>query len=178
MCSMHEARLRRTRSTSAGPTAPAPLAERLRRHVTERGPSACWSWNGATNSRGYGILRVAGRNRYAHRIAWELAHGTIPDGLFVMHACDNPPCTNPAHLQVGTHAANMKDAELKGRLRLRRGTPSGEANPAAKLTDADVVAIRALSAQGCRNTDIATRFGVDKSTVGLILKGVTWRGVA
>jgi hypothetical protein len=67
----------------------------------------CWPWLGARQSTGYGNLKADGRYLRAHRVAYELANGPIPDGMEVMHLCDNPPCCNPAHLAIGDHAANM-----------------------------------------------------------------------
>ena len=77
----------------------------------------CWIWIGAKNGWGYGILsRGTGMGRVrAHRLSYELANGAIPDGLFVLHKCDNPPCVRPDHLFVGDHAANMQDMHRKDR---------------------------------------------------------------
>jgi len=82
----------------------------------------CWPWTAGLMGRmGYGNFSVGGRNRAAHRVAWESANGeSIPDGKFVCHRCDNPVCCNPAHLFLGTHADNMRDARTKGRLRGNR----------------------------------------------------------
>jgi hypothetical protein len=78
------------------------FVERKNWTVTDTG---CWEYAGKRNDRGYGIAR----ERRAHRISYEHHHGPVPAGLFVRHSCDNPPCVNPEHLQVGTHADNMRD---------------------------------------------------------------------
>jgi hypothetical protein len=65
----------------------------------------CWLWTGTMSTAGYGRLRNNGPRIYAHRVAYMLSIGEIPDGLLVLHACDNPPCCNPDHLNVGTHWA-------------------------------------------------------------------------
>ena len=91
------------------------LTERLER-FTVRGPG-CWGWIGATSS-GYGRLGRGGRGEglvYAHRLSWELRNGPIPEGMCVLHRCDNPPCSNPDHLFLGTKADNNRDMSVKGR---------------------------------------------------------------
>lgn len=100
-----------------------PLADRFWENVDKSaGDDGCWLWMGGRNAGGYGQMTkqpgsiVAG----AHRVSWELAHGReIPLGMEVCHACDNPPCVNPNHLEVATHRANVDDAMRKGHMRGR-----------------------------------------------------------
>ena len=75
----------------------------------------CWEWQGANNGAGYGLLRVNAKNVYAHRFAYEMMWGPIPEGNYVMHRCDNPRCVRPVHLDVGTAADNALDKVAKGR---------------------------------------------------------------
>jgi len=90
------------------------LEDRLWSRVDRSGD--CWVWTGQRLPAGYGQLRCGGRRRiYTHRLAWTLAYGEIPAGLFVLHRCDNPPCCNPAHLWLGDAGDNIRDCFAKNR---------------------------------------------------------------
>ena len=90
-----------------------PLGDRFGTKV--QSGSGCWEWTGTRTKRGYGQLGVSGKTKWAHRVSWEINNGPIPDGLFVCHHCDNPPCVRPSHLFLGTHQDNMRDMAEKGR---------------------------------------------------------------
>lgn len=82
--------------------------------------SSCWEWKGVrvgSMTIKYGQFNFPGGRTAAHRFSWYLAHGPIPNGLQVLHKCDNPPCVNPSHLFLGTQADNVHDCVAKGRAR-------------------------------------------------------------
>lgn len=94
--------------------------ERFWASVNRGGENDCWIWTGAARPTGYGICRWRQRPDGAHRVSWEMANGrAVPDGMYVLHRCDNPQCVNPRHLFVGTHSDNMRDMLAKGRGRWR-----------------------------------------------------------
>lgn len=87
--------------------------------VDKGSDAECWEWTASRNSYGYGQLAVVlpsgKRPRLAHRLSWELHVGPIPEGMCILHRCDNPPCVNPSHLFIGTKADNYRDMRAKGR---------------------------------------------------------------
>ncbi len=172
------------------------IDERFWAKVDRKGPDECWLWQrGARN--GYGRFAVTRDDiRTAHRVAWELTNGTIPEGLNVCHNCpdgDNPACCNPSHLWLGTQLDNMRDAKAKGRLmsgepraehmrsvwrrpHRRAMVRRGARSPAALLTQEDIDLIRlAHETLPVRQTDIARAFGVSKAVVWLVVHQVTYK---
>jgi hypothetical protein len=155
-----------------------PIADRFWEKVDRRGPDECWPWIRYRNHEGYGHFAITpGRVIGAHRAVWELTVGSIPNGLHVLHRCDNPPCVNPEHLFLGTNADNVQDSFLKKR---RKNRPrSGEQNNNAVLTEAAVREIRQILADGThkRGTQsaLARRFRVSVNLISLIKKGRIWR---
>jgi hypothetical protein len=134
----------------------------------------CWAWGACLDHKGYGMFRLRNRMPHAHRIAWMLTRGAIPDGLQVLHKCDNRVCCNPAHLFLGTNAQNVADRVAKG----RSNRPRGTRNPKAKLDELGVREIRRRLLAGDARSAIARAHGVSKRTVWSIHKGETWRHVA
>ena len=142
--------------------------------VERSGREACWLWQAARlggNHRGgqYGQFAVTvapGRQKhlYAHRVAWALSHGSLPEGMSVLHRCDVSLCVNPNHLFLGTHTDNMQDASRKGRLSVPRLS-------ARKVTDDQIAEIFALRAEGWRQVRIAERFSVTESFISSVLRG-------
>jgi hypothetical protein len=129
----------------------------------------CWLWRGGLSKNGgYGKFSVDGRDVRAHRYAYELAYGPIPDGLVVRHRCDTPACVRPDHLLLGTQAENIADRQARGRHRVVRG----EKNGAARLTDAEAAQLRVdYLTGGDDQYEIARRYGVTQPTVSRIVRG-------
>jgi hypothetical protein len=150
------------------------VAERFWEKVNRSTSRACWEWTGSHGAGSpYGQFQWDYRMVRSHRAAYMLSIGEIPEGLHVLHRCDNPKCCNPTHLKLGTQADNMAD-KVRRRRASRIGKP-GESNPSAKLTWAKVRAIRKRGALKIPGTVIAREFGVDQTTVSNILLGKSWR---
>lgn len=160
--------------------APKPLADCYEQKVDRspgQGPHGdCWGWNGSRHTNGYGRLNRTSGIVYAHRFAYEATYGPIPPGYDVLHRCDNPPCSNPAHLFLGTQADNNADCRRKGRHRYG-DRPRGERHGRAKLTAPQVLEIRHRRARGESLGKLATTFGVSKKAVLLIVQGKNWSDV-
>ena len=150
--------------------------------VDKRGPDECWLWTACSDLAGYGrfwFKRTGQREQRAHRFSWMLANGQIPDRLLVLHSCSerypagdltNRRCVNPSHLRTGTDAENSDDKHAQSRQVVLRG----EAHGMAKLTEADVIAIR--NEPGLHR-EIARRFGVSQFTVSSIKRLESWAHV-
>lgn len=135
-------------------------------------PDDCWNWGNYSKTRGYGRIGVAGKNRFAHRISYEIAFGEIPTGLLVCHRCDNPSCCNPNHLFLGTNGDNNADMMRKG----RNAQPKGDQVKHSKLTSQQVRIIREVFAGGgISKAELARQYGVDRSHMCRILKGTNWK---
>ena len=162
----------------------------------------CWLWKPKSGNGKYGVVTIHGVQRTAHRVAWELANGPIPNALMVCHKCDVPLCCNPDHLFLGTNADNQEDARRKGRMamgdrsyqrlhpeKLARGDRSGARmhpetlsrgsnRPDAKLTEADIIPIKDRFASGEQCTSIARHFGVSRHTITRVITGTQWKHVS
>lgn len=146
--------------------------------VNKEAPNGCWEWVGPKSAAGYGGVwigsRPARKRGFTHRMSFEHFNGPIPKGMYVCHRCDNPPCCNPAHLFLGTATDNARDMVAKGRDRPRRGTLS----PRAKLTEAEVIEMRAKRvATKISYEALAAQYGVGHSVVERICARKVWRHV-
>ena len=152
--------------------------ERFWKKVRVGSPTECWPWLGAKSENGYGQAWLVDHHVAAHRIAWSIVNGRdIHPHLDGCHACDNPPCCNPAHIWPGTRSENMRDAIRKGRYRSPFSVARGVDASLAKLTDEKVADIRAQAALGRTFAAIAVDYGVNRATVANAATGRTWSHV-
>jgi hypothetical protein len=128
---------------------------------------SCWEWMFGCGSHGYGQFYLEkGKPLLVHRYSWELEHGHIPNGLYVLHKCDNKKCVRPSHLFLGTQKQNIADMFSKGRQHDRKScTPKGDKNPTTKVSDAQVEEIRKIFIPGTRQKpgnayELANKYGV------------------
>lgn len=142
--------------------------------VDQRGPDECWPWTACRNPFGYGTFRGI-TEQLAHRYGYRLHTGPIPEGMQVCHTCDNPPCQNPRHWFLGTHADNHADKMRKGRARTR--PRPGSSNSQAKLTEDDAAAIRDRYLAGETQRALAAVYGVAQTTISKIVRGARWTSV-
>lgn len=159
-----------------------PLRERLERRVVKDPESGCWLWQGRFHSGrrwakgAYGVLSIptgkrGARPEAAHRVAYQIYVGPIPEGLWVLHRCDNTRCCNPEHLYAGSREDNVSDCVTRG----RNYIPSGELNGNAKLNKNDASVIRRMAwLFRLPRKQIATEYGISSSHANRIIRGLQW----
>ena len=151
------------------------MEQRFWAKVAKAGPNECWLWTAYRSAFGHGQFRVSkvpNRKDNAARIAYALSFGPIPDGMVIRHKCDNPPCVNPAHLEIGTHADNVADRVKRGRSAI------GSGNGRAKLTEKTADCIRVGYQIGNTKAQLAREYGVSQRTVADIVNGKKWKHVS
>ncbi len=156
-----------------------------RSYITEPN-SGCWLWEAGASKAGYGLIQCADYYGFAHRYSYTKFKGNIPKGKFVCHKCDMPPCVNPDHLWLGSHADNMQDCARKGR-NISAVCPElharGEKQHLAVLTEALVIEVRnlygTLDDRGLRYTlkALAELSSVSLSTMHAVIKRKTWKHI-
>lgn len=135
----------------------------------------CWIYRGTIDHYGYGVINILHKQVKAHRYAYELQIGPIPEGHDVLHHCDNPPCVRGVHLFTGTQADNNADSQSKGRHYVPSGM-KGEQHPMAKVTEVQVLAMRSRYALGgVLQKELAAEYGISKYQASQILLRKTWR---
>lgn len=130
--------------------------------------TGCLEWQRWRDKDGYGWLRVDGKNHRVHRLAYADRHGEIPEGMLVLHLCNNPACFNADHLTIGTQADNMKYKATTGRQLY------GQATYNSSLTNDQAIEIAQMIRSGMKNIPIAEIMGVDRSLIQRIRQGQTW----
>lgn len=170
LCSTCYGRRRRTGSWGR-PTRPTE-EQRFWARVNKNGrrveymETECWEWDRPAPS-GYGKLTFHGKDEHAHRASWMLAHGAIPDGLHVLHHCDNRACVRPDHLFLGTNLDNILDMRAKSR------QPHGTAHHMAKLTEDLVREVRRRAVTETVGA-IAADLGVSRACIHAAVQRWTW----
>ena len=148
-----------------------------------KGENECWEWQAGKDKDGYGKISLCAQDWRCHRVSFALAHGYLPI-LNVLHTCDNPPCCNPKHLLEGTARDNQRDKVQKRRQ--ARGerhrsrlypdqVPKGEQHGMAKLSEENVLEIRAYSLDALPMVDLAIKFGVSTDAIYYASRYKTWR---
>lgn len=144
--------------------------DELKSKYVQISASGCWVWGAPKNNTNrYGSVQYQRKKWKAHRLFYTFFKGEIPKGLYVCHSCDNPFCVNPEHLFLGTQADNMRDMRLKGRS--DKVKKQGSANGRAKLTSANVIAIRSSDIS---HNALARTYGVNPTTIASIRKNMLW----
>jgi hypothetical protein len=141
--------------------------------------AGCWEWKATSRARAfdYGKFWYCGRYEKAHRASYMMFVGEIPEGLCVLHRCDNPPCVNPAHLFVGSKRDNALDMLAKGRGGQHKNPNIGDRRKDAKLTTQKVLDIRRLCGAGMSQGNAAKMFGVGQPTIFKVVHRHRWAHV-
>lgn len=165
----HLIRVTRSENSKARWAREPSVEERLAAY-SERNENGCLIWKRRRDRNGYGVIAYRGVARLAHRVAYEVACGPIPDGLMVCHHCDTPACVNPDHFFLGTAADNAADMVSKGRHNPKYGADHWR----TKLTNGQVLSLveEARSARRGEINDIAMRYGVSHSHVCKLRNGL------
>jgi len=136
--------------------------------------SPCWLWTAGKFPDGYGSFRLQGRMTLAHRVAWIIENGPIPNGACILHQCDNPGCCRPSHCKPGTHSENMNDRDDKGRQARQKGSSHGR----SKLTNDQVIQIREIHKAGQTTyRTLADKFNVSHSLISFIITRKLWQHI-
>lgn len=133
----------------------------------EKKETGCWLWKGALTPSGYGVFQIMYDTFRAHRVAWTIANGPIPDGMCVCHTCDNPACVRPDHLWLGTVSDNNQDKAKKGRVKTGWN----------KLNEQSVREIRQKAVAGAKQSVLAAEYGVTATQIHWVVRRKVWKNV-
>lgn len=152
------------------------IEKRFLDKVNKNGPNIigtkCWAWTASVNNKGYGKFGIDYKVKVASRVSYCLFKGEIPEGICVLHRCDNPLCVNPDHLFLGTQLDNIKDMHDKKRRRCGIGERQGK----ARLTEKQVIDIRRSFSIGEKTrSELAKQYGVAYGTIFAIIANTAWR---
>lgn len=128
--------------------------------------SGCWDWAAYKNKQGYGIMLHRNKTLKAHRASYMIYKGDIPDGIFVLHACDNPSCANPEHLFLGNNLINMRDMAAKKRNK-----------PRSKLLEHQIKTIKQLLKLGVSCAKIGRDYNVSDVCIWSIKNNKSWKDI-
>ena len=141
------------------------MLERFMKKVLVDSTTGCHNWIAYIRPDGYGDFRIGNKKELAHRAAWSLLVGDIPEDLWVLHKCDNRKCINPDHLYLGTHQDNMDDVVERGG---RKGVCTKESNGLAVLTQKQVDEIRYKYTRGYTQAELANEYPTSQSNISII----------
>lgn len=145
--------------------------KRFWKKVLVYGENHCWEFQGCKLKNGYGRISINGKVELAHRVSWKISNNEIPEGMCILHKCDNRICVNPNHLFIGTKKDNAEDRDKKGRQASRKG----ELNGRSVLTKDQVEKIKSFPTGFGYCNELAKRFNVNKQVIFKIKHGKTWR---
>jgi len=141
------------------------------RQIDIRNEDDCWEWVGHKDKNGYGRATINRKDYRSHRIVYKETYGTIPEGLFILHTCNNPSCCNPNHLYTGTNQDNMDQMVADGRSPHLIGEKSGT----HKLKEKDVLEIRQLYSTGeYTQRDLSKKYGISQTEISRIYHRTRW----
>ena len=145
--------------------------DRFFQYVDKKGKDECCEWNGPRNEDGYGLFYCNGKSRKAHRVAYMLEYGEIPEGKEITHICNNPACVNHKHLKVDTHQGNIDYMIECGRAR----HPKGEEHPNHIFTWEIIKNIRReYSENDITQEELAAKYETSRRSIYLILNNIIW----
>jgi len=145
-----------------------PMVEMLAERSKLNPDNGCIEWMNSRGRGGYGLFELNGKMHMAHKLSYQTHIGPVPDGLFVLHSCDNARCINPDHLHIGTHEDNMREMVERNR------SVRGEKHALSKLTTESVLRIVEGIKSGMTTIELASEFNICRTTVSSIMQGTIW----